>query len=142
MPPFKRYTNIELLSGGEKTVAAVALIFSILSFMCPPFAIVDEIDAALDSGNVQVLSKFMRHAVTHPLIVISLKEKMYAKADFLIGVYKDLARHGSSGLVTVDLRPYPEVPVVEVPQEEHEGTVTSRKSKSRDDPVRRLSMGA
>ena len=108
MPPFKRYTNIELLSGGEKTVAAVALLFSMLSFSSPPFAMVDEIDAALDAGNVAVLSRFMKRAVTHPLIVISLKEKMYSKADYLIGVYKDLDRGGSSGIVTIDLRAYSE----------------------------------
>jgi len=108
MPPFKRYTNIELLSGGEKTVAAVALLFSMLAFSSPPFAMVDEIDAALDAGNVAVLSRFMRQAVKHPLIVISLKEKMYSKADYLIGVYKDLNRGGSSGLVTIDLRGYAE----------------------------------
>ena len=107
MPPFKRYTKIELLSGGEKTVAAVALLFSMLSFSSPPFAVVDEIDAALDAGNVAVLSRFMRQAVSHPIIVISLKEKMYSKADYLIGVYKDLGRGGSSGLVTVDLRAFP-----------------------------------
>jgi structural maintenance of chromosome 1 len=105
MPPFKRYTNIELLSGGEKTVAAVALLFSFLSFSAPPFSMVDEIDAALDADNVNVLSRFMKHAVPHQLLVISLKENLYAKADCLVGVYKDAHTQGS-GLVTVDLRPY------------------------------------
>ena len=113
MPPFKRYTNVELLSGGEKTVAAVALMFSLLSFANPPFSIVDEIDAALDSENVEVLAKFMREAVAHQLIVISLKEKLYARADCLIGVYKDPATR-SSGIVTIDLREYPETAEEEV----------------------------
>ena len=107
MPPYKRYTTIELLSGGEKTVAAVALLFSLLSYSGPPFSMVDEIDAALDAGNVAVLARFMKQAVPHQLIVISLKEKMYAKADCLVGVYKDPATQGS-GLVALDLRPYPE----------------------------------
>ena len=107
MPPFKRYTNIELLSGGEKTVAAVALLFSLLAYSAPPFSMVDEIDAALDAENVAVLSRFMKHAVPHQLLVISLKECLYAKADCLVGVYKDAHTQGS-GLVTVDLRPYPE----------------------------------
>jgi structural maintenance of chromosome 1 len=114
MPPFKRYTNIELLSGGEKTVAAVALLFSMLAYSSPPFAMVDEIDAALDAGNVAVLYRFMRHAVKHPVIVISLKEKMYSKADYLIGVYKDVTRGGSSGLITIDLRPYTQEGVEQV----------------------------
>jgi len=137
MPPFKRYTNIELLSGGEKTVAAVALIFSILSFMSPPFAIVDEIDAALDAGNVEVLARFMKRAISHPLIVISLKEKMYSKADYLIGVYKDLG--GSSGLVTVDLRSYPEIAPPEVYEQQE--TVSKTRSRSQSS-TRRLTMGA
>lgn len=107
MPPFKRYTSIELLSGGEKTVAAVALVFSLLAFSAPPFSMVDEIDAALDAGNLSVLARFMRTAVSQQLIAISLKENLYSKADCLIGVYKDPHTSGS-GLVTVDLRPYPE----------------------------------
>lgn len=107
MPPYKRYTNIELLSGGEKTVAAVALLFALLAYAGPPFSMVDEIDAALDADNVAVLSRFMKRAVDHQLIVISLKEKMYAKADCLIGVYKNISTQGS-GIVTLDLRQYPE----------------------------------
>ena len=103
MPPYKRYTNIELLSGGEKTVAALALSFSLLAFSNPPFSIVDEIDAALDADNVQVLARFMKTAVNHQLIVISLKEKMYTQADCLIGVYKDPTTR-SSTIVTMDLR--------------------------------------
>lgn len=106
MPPFKRYTNIELLSGGEKTVAAVALLFALLTYSAPPFSMVDEIDAALDAENVGVLSRFMKYAVPHQLLVISLKESLYAKADCLIGVYKDCHTSGS-GIVTLDLRPYP-----------------------------------
>jgi structural maintenance of chromosome 1 len=107
MPPYKRYTNIELLSGGEKTVAAVALLFALLAYAGPPFSMVDEIDAALDADNVAVLSRFMKRAVDHQLIVISLKEKMFAKADCLIGVYKNTSTQGS-GIVTLDLRQYPE----------------------------------
>ena len=116
MPPFKRYTNIELLSGGEKTVAAVALLFAFLAFSAPPICMVDEIDAALDAENVAVLSRFMKRAVSHQLIVISLKENLYAKADCLIGVFKDAKSQGS-GIVTLDLRPYPEEdPGEEVPR--------------------------
>ena len=107
MPPYKRYTNIELLSGGEKTVAAVALQFALLAYSAPPFSMVDEIDAALDSENVNVLARFMKKAVPQQLIVISLKEKLYANADCLVGVYKDSHTNGS-GLVTLDLRPYPD----------------------------------
>ena len=121
MPPFKRYTNIELLSGGEKTVAAVALLFALLAFSAPPFSMVDEIDAALDSENVGVLSRFMKHAVPHQLLVISLKESLYAKSDCLIGVYKDLTTTGS-GLITLDLRPYSE-------EEEIEGNLETTDTK-------------
>ena len=58
-------------------------------------------------GSYGCIHKGLRQAVSHPIIVISLKEKMYSKADYLIGVYKDLGRGGSSGLVTVDLRGFP-----------------------------------
>jgi Fe-S cluster assembly ATPase SufC len=53
MPPGKRFRELEMLSGGEKTVAALALIFGLHSFQPSPFFVMDEIDAALDNHNVQ-----------------------------------------------------------------------------------------
>ena len=52
MPPGKRFRERDMLSGGEKTFAALALIFSLHSFRPSPFFVMDEIDAALDNPNV------------------------------------------------------------------------------------------
>jgi hypothetical protein len=53
MPPSKRFTDMDKLSGGEKTVAALALLFAIHCYYPSPFYVMDEIDAALDNENVQ-----------------------------------------------------------------------------------------
>lgn len=60
LPPGKRFRDMEQLSGGEKTIAALALLFSIHSFKPAPFYVMDEIDAALDNVNVQKVANFIR----------------------------------------------------------------------------------
>ena len=52
MPPLKRFRDMDQLSGGERTVAALALLFAIHSFQPAPFFVLDEVDAALDNANV------------------------------------------------------------------------------------------
>ena len=92
MPPRKRYLDLEQLSGGEKTVAALALIFSIHTFQPSPFFVLDEIDAALDPGNVGRVAKYLKSCVrkgSFQCIVISLKPKLFQECDALIGVYRD-----------------------------------------------------
>uniref|UniRef100_A0A8B9U866 Structural maintenance of chromosomes 1B n=1 Tax=Anas zonorhyncha TaxID=75864 RepID=A0A8B9U866_9AVES len=86
--PGKRFMPMDSLSGGEKTVAALALIFAIHSFRPAPFFILDEIDAALDNTNIDKVSSFIREQAHEQfqMIVISLKEEFYSKADALIGV--------------------------------------------------------
>uniref|UniRef100_A0A8C3CFT7 Structural maintenance of chromosomes 1B n=1 Tax=Cairina moschata TaxID=8855 RepID=A0A8C3CFT7_CAIMO len=86
--PGKRFMPMDSLSGGEKTVAALALIFAIHSFRPAPFFILDEIDAALDNTNIDKVSSFIRKQAHEQfqMIVISLKEEFYSKADALIGV--------------------------------------------------------
>uniref|UniRef100_A0A8C3TNW2 Structural maintenance of chromosomes protein n=1 Tax=Catharus ustulatus TaxID=91951 RepID=A0A8C3TNW2_CATUS len=86
--PGKRFMPMDSLSGGERTVAALALVFAIHSFRPAPFFILDEIDAALDNTNIDKVSRFIReqaHEQTQ-MIVISLKEEFFCKADALIGV--------------------------------------------------------
>ncbi|MED6147274.1 hypothetical protein PIB30_042586 [Stylosanthes scabra] len=116
MPPSKRFCDIEQLSGGEKTVAALALLFSFHSYKPSPFFILDEVDAALDNLNVAKVAKFIRSkscegkSVSHDAdggsgfqsIVISLKDSFYDKAEALVGVYKDSERR-SSRTLTFDL---------------------------------------
>jgi len=106
IPPNKRFRDMEQLSGGEKTVAALALLFAIHSYRPAPFFILDEIDAALDPGNVrQVLNYIRSRSGNVQFIVISLKEAFYEKADALIGIYRDVPQK-STGTLTLDLVPY------------------------------------
>ncbi|KAI3460958.1 hypothetical protein Pfo_017621 [Paulownia fortunei] len=121
MPPTKRYRDMSQLSGGEKTVAALALLFSIHSFKPSPFFILDEVDAALDNLNVAKVASFIRSKSCggarldrdvefgsgFQSIVISLKDNFYDKAEALVGVYRDSDR-GCSRTLTFDLTKYRE----------------------------------
>ncbi|KAL4587005.1 hypothetical protein LXL04_011654 [Taraxacum kok-saghyz] len=110
MPPTKRFFEMEQLSGGEKTVAALALLFSIHSYKPSPFFILDEVDAALDNLNVARVAEFIRSkAYDEGLqsIVISLKDSFYSKAQAMVGVYRDF-KTGCSRTLTIDLTKYPE----------------------------------
>uniref|UniRef100_A0A8C7R482 Structural maintenance of chromosomes protein 1A n=1 Tax=Oncorhynchus mykiss TaxID=8022 RepID=A0A8C7R482_ONCMY len=91
--PGKRFRPMDNLSGGEKTVAALALLFAIHSYKPAPFFVLDEIDAALDNTNIgKVCVKPCRvnDRLNTQAIVISLKEEFYTKADSLIGVYPEV----------------------------------------------------
>lgn len=75
------------LSGGEKTVAALALLFAIHSFQPAPFFVLDEVDAALDNTNIGKVASYITEKTSSlQTIVISLKEEFYSHADSLIGV--------------------------------------------------------
>lgn len=121
MPPTKRFRDMEQLSGGEKTVAALALLFSIHSYKPSPFFILDEVDAALDNLNVAKVAGFIRlkscdQARANQVsesgsgfqsIVISLKDSFYDKAEALVGVYRD-SETSCSRTLTFDLTKYRE----------------------------------
>ncbi|KAJ3016082.1 Structural maintenance of chromosomes protein 1 [Thoreauomyces humboldtii] len=109
MPPMKRFRDMELLSGGEKTVAALALLFAIHSYQPAPFFVLDEVDAALDNTNVAKVAAYIRrHASdTFQFIVISLKNTFYENAEALVGIYKDQAV-GSSKCLTLALEQFAE----------------------------------
>ncbi|XP_017285706.1 structural maintenance of chromosomes protein 1B [Kryptolebias marmoratus] len=107
--PGKRFMSMENLSGGEKAIAALALLFAIHSFRPAPFFILDEVDAALDNTNIGKVTSFIREESRQnmQIIVISLKEEFFSKADALLGVYSDLDECMFSRILTLDLRPYP-----------------------------------
>ncbi|NXA39975.1 SMC1B protein, partial [Eudromia elegans] len=113
--PGKRFMPMDSLSGGEKSVAALALVFAIHSFRPAPFFILDEIDAALDNTNIDKVSSFIRDQAHEQIqmIVISLKEEFYCKADALIGVCPEHDDFMFSQVLTLDLTVYPE-------EDEHE----------------------
>ncbi|XP_036696996.1 structural maintenance of chromosomes protein 1A isoform X1 [Balaenoptera musculus] len=89
--PGKRFRPMDNLSGGEKTVAALALLFAIHSYKPAPFFVLDEIDAALDNTNIGKVANYIKEQSTcnFQAIVISLKEEFYTKAESLIGVYPE-----------------------------------------------------
>ena len=75
MPPLKRFRDMEHLSGGEKTMAALALLFAIHTYLPSPFFVLDEVDAALDNANTTRLAEYVKgHAGPGmQFVVISLK---------------------------------------------------------------------
>ncbi|KIW96762.1 uncharacterized protein Z519_02153 [Cladophialophora bantiana CBS 173.52] len=107
MPPTKRFRDMEHLSGGEKTMAALALLFAIHSFQPSPFFVLDEVDAALDNANVGKLVNYVKNHARPGMqfIVISLKTGFFQGSEALVGVYRDQGAN-SSKVLTLDLRKY------------------------------------
>jgi RecF/RecN/SMC N terminal domain len=98
---------MEQLSGGEKTVAALSLLFAIHSFHPAPFFVMDEIDAALDNINLRKVCNYItqRSQSDFQCIVISLKDQFYEHSQSLVGICRDFGM-GSSQTVTLDLTQY------------------------------------
>ena len=116
--PGKRFQPMLNLSGGEKTIAALALLFAIHSFQPAPFFVLDEIDAALDNTNIGKVASYIAGRTEDPsdsmnVIVISLKDEFYSHADGLIGVCPDrdaMGEHADclvSKVLSLDLREFP-----------------------------------
>uniref|UniRef100_A0A8C4Z885 Structural maintenance of chromosomes protein n=1 Tax=Gadus morhua TaxID=8049 RepID=A0A8C4Z885_GADMO len=108
--PGKRFRPMDNLSGGEKTVAALALLFAIHSYKPAPFFVLDEIDAALDNTNIGKVANYIKDqsVMNFQAVVISLKEEFYTKADSLIGVYPEQGDCVISKVLTFDLSQYPD----------------------------------
>ncbi|KAG9245195.1 putative structural maintenance of chromosomes protein 1 [Calycina marina] len=107
MPPLKRFRDMEHLSGGEKTMAALALLFAVHSYQPSPFFVLDEVDAALDNANVEKIRNYIREHAGPGMqfIVISLKTGLFQGSESLVGVYRDQEANSSKTL-TLDLRKY------------------------------------
>ena len=88
MPPRKSWKAIHNLSGGEKTLASLALIFAMHAYKPCPLYIMDEIDAALDHRNVAIVANYIKSVTRAQFVVISLRHDMFELAERLIGVYK------------------------------------------------------
>jgi chromosome segregation protein len=99
-PPGKQLQTISLLSGGEQTMTAVALLFSIYQVKPSPFCVLDELDAPLDESNInrfiRVLQRFLSHS---QFIVITHNKRTIGMADVLYGV--TMEEHGVSKIVSV-----------------------------------------
>lgn len=101
-PPGKRNSTIHLLSGGEKALTAVAMIFSIFQMNPAPFCLLDEVDAPLDDANVERYSEILGALSENTqLIYITHNKISMEKAEVLIGV--TMSEPGVSRLVTVDV---------------------------------------
>ena len=101
-PPGKQLQSISLLSGGERTMAAVALLFAVYMVKPSPFCVLDEMDAPLDESNINRFLRILDRFVTQSqFVVITHNKRTIAKADILYGV--TMEEHGISKLVGVRL---------------------------------------
>jgi len=99
-PPGKKLQNLALLSGGERALTVIALLFAILSYRPAPFCVIDEVDAALDEANVQRFSEFLRdYAQNTQFIVVTHRKGTMEAAGVLHGV--TMEESGISRLVSV-----------------------------------------
>jgi chromosome segregation protein len=86
-PPGKRTRNINLLSGGEKSLSAIALLFAIFKFRPSPFCLLDEVDAALDEANVERFTRLLRdYGGETQFILITHNRRSMEVADVMYGV--------------------------------------------------------
>jgi chromosome segregation protein len=108
-PPGKQLQSVSLLSGGERSMVAVALLLAIYMVRPSPFCILDEVDAAMDEGNInrfiRVLDRFIEQS---QFIIITHNKRTIAKADVLYGV--TMEERGVSKLVGMKLTAPPQVP--------------------------------
>jgi len=99
-PPGKKLQNVLLLSGGEKAMAALALLMAIFRYQPSPFCVLDEVDAPLDDANIARLTRLLREmAMETQFIVITHSKKTMESAQSMYGVTMQEA--GVSKLVSV-----------------------------------------
>ena len=88
-PPKKSWKIIKNLSGGEKTLASLSLVFALHHYKPTPLYVMDEIDAALDFRNVSIVGTYIKERTRNAqFVIISLRNNMFELADRLVGIYK------------------------------------------------------
>ncbi|MDX9790945.1 MAG: AAA family ATPase [Candidatus Kapabacteria bacterium] len=101
-PPNKRPHSIEMLSGGEKTLTAIALLFAIYLVKPSPFCILDEVDAPLDDANIDKFVKLIKEfSIDTQFLIVTHNKKTMEAADTLYGV--TMQEDGVSKVVAVKL---------------------------------------
>lgn len=107
-PPGKKLTTISLLSGGEKTLTAISLLFAILNVRVAPFCLFDEVEAALDEANVDQFGKYLNNYKDKTqFLIITHKKKTMEYANTLYGI--TMQESGVSKLVSVKLEDHLDV---------------------------------
>ena len=101
-PPGKKLQNMMQMSGGEKALTAIALLFAIQNLKPSPFCLLDEIEAALDDANVGRFADYLHKLTKHTqFILISHRRGTMAAADRLYGI--TMQEKGVSALVSVNM---------------------------------------
>lgn len=101
-PPGKKITNLSMLSGGERSLTSLALLFAIISHNPPPFAVLDEVEAALDEANSRRFGAMLQELSSHTqFIAITHNRETMAQAGLLYGV--TMGQDGVSQLLSVRL---------------------------------------
>lgn len=99
-PPKKSWKNISNLSGGEKTLSSLSLVFALHHFKPTPLYVMDEIDAALDFKNVSIVANYIKERTKNAqFVIISLRNNMFELADRLVGIYKT---HNASKSIAIN----------------------------------------
>ena len=102
-PPGKRLGSVQLLSGGEKAMSAIALLFAIFRYQPSPFCLLDEVDAPLDDVNVGRFTRMLRdYARNTQFIMITHNKVSMESADLLYGV--TMEEPGVSKLMSMQLQ--------------------------------------
>ena len=122
-PPKKSWKRMSNLSGGEKTLSSLALVFALHHFKPTPLYVMDEIDAALDFKNVSVVAHYLKQRTDMAqFIIISLRNNMFELADRLVGIYKT---HDVTKSVTIDPKRFAAAAGVETGAEEAEARIAA-----------------
>ena len=101
-PPGKKLQSLYLMSGGERALTVIALLFALLSYQPSPFCVLDEIDAALDDANIQRFADFLRdYAANTQFIIITHRKGTMESADIMYGV--TMEESGVSKLLSVKI---------------------------------------
>ena len=102
--PRKRISSLDMLSGGEKSLVSMAVLFALISVSPPPFLVLDEVDAALDEANSRSFSNLIKEfSKKTQFVVVTHNRTTMEAADILYGI--TMADDGTSRILSLKLEP-------------------------------------